>query len=62
VFVAQHATAACCRRCLSKWHGILAGRTLTANEQGHVAAVIERWLDMQIAMDGVGGQQSLPLP
>ncbi len=22
VFVAQHATATCCRNCLSKWHGI----------------------------------------
>jgi len=62
VFVAQHATATCCRDCLSKWHGIPAGRPLTADEQGHVVAAIERWLDMQFSTDGTGAQQSLTLP
>ena len=62
VFVAQHATATCCRGCLSKWHGIPAGRPLTAEEQGHVVAAIGRWLDMHFSTDGTGAQQSLPLP
>jgi Domain of unknown function (DUF4186) len=44
VFVAQHATATCCRSCLAKWHGIMAGRPLSADEQAHVVAAIERWL------------------
>ena len=44
VFVAQHATATCCRGCLEMWHKIKAGHDLTFNEQVHVAAVIERWL------------------
>jgi hypothetical protein len=44
VFIAQHATATCCRGCLAKWHGIAAGRPLTADEQAHVVAAIERWL------------------
>jgi hypothetical protein len=44
VFVAQHATATCCRGCLAKWHGIPAGRALGADEQAHVQAVLERWL------------------
>jgi Domain of unknown function (DUF4186) len=44
VFVAQHATATCCRSCLAKWHGIPAGRELTADEQVHVVSTIERWL------------------
>src|SRR5215203_3158474 len=44
VFVAQHATATCCRGCLSRWHGIPAGRPLTADEQGHAVAAIGRWL------------------
>jgi hypothetical protein len=44
VFIAQHATATCCRSCLAKWHGIAAGRALGAQEQDHVAAAIERWL------------------
>src|SRR3954465_392120 len=29
VFVAQHATATCCRSCLLKWHKIPKGRELT---------------------------------
>ena len=28
VFIAQHATACCCRGCLAKWHGIPPGREL----------------------------------
>jgi hypothetical protein len=44
VFVAQHATATCCRSCLAKWHGIPAGRELTPDEQRHVLSSIERWL------------------
>src|SRR6202521_1707141 len=44
VFIAQHATATCCRSCLEKWHGMPRGRILTAQERGHVLAVVERWL------------------
>lgn len=44
VFVAQHATATCCRSCLAKWHGIPAGRELTPEEQEHVVQAIELWL------------------
>ena len=47
VFVAQHATATCCRGCLAKWHGIPAGRALTDEEQRHVVAAIARWLETQ---------------
>jgi hypothetical protein len=47
VFVAQHATATCCRSCLAKWHGIAAGRELTAEEQARAVAAIERWLVAQ---------------
>ena len=44
VFVAQHATATCCRSCLAKWHGIPAGRELGEPERAHVIAALERWL------------------
>ena len=47
VFVAQHATATCCRGCLAKWHGIPAGRALTTEEQRHVVEAIARWLASQ---------------
>jgi hypothetical protein len=49
VFIAQHATATCCRGCLAKWHGIAAGRPLGAEEEAHVVAAIARWLDRQQA-------------
>lgn len=45
VFIAQHATATCCRGCLEKWHGIGMGRALSETEQAHVLSVIETWLD-----------------
>ena len=44
VFVAQHATATCCRGCLAKWHGLPPGRPLDAAEQAYVVGVLERWL------------------
>ena len=44
VFVAQHATATCCRGCLAKWHGITKGRPLTEPEKGFVLQVIGAWL------------------
>jgi hypothetical protein len=47
VFVAQHATASCCRSCLAKWHAIPAGRALTRSEKAHVVGAIERWLRAQ---------------
>lgn len=44
VFVAQHATACCCRGCLQKWHAIPQGRVLTLDEQAYIVVVLERWL------------------
>lgn len=44
VFVAQHATATCCRECLRKWHGIPPGRPLDDSEIAYVVAVINAWL------------------
>src|SRR3954454_1370412 len=36
VFTAQHATATCCRGCLSKWHRIEKGRELSRPEIDYV--------------------------
>ena len=47
VFVAQHATATCCRGCLAKWHGLPRGRELSAEEQSYVVSVIDGWLDRE---------------
>ena len=48
VFTAQHATATCCRRCLSSWHQIPAGRELTQAEQEYILAVLRRWLEGEL--------------
>jgi hypothetical protein len=47
VFVAQHATATCCRGCLAKWHGVPKGREMTDAERSRAVAVIARWLEIQ---------------
>ncbi|MBN1363010.1 MAG: DUF4186 domain-containing protein [Sedimentisphaerales bacterium] len=49
VFIAQHATATCCRGCLEKWHHIPKGRPLTEAEIAYLVSVIERWLRLQQA-------------
>lgn len=43
-FVAQHATATCCRRCLAKWHRIPQARPLTETEIEYVVRVLHCWL------------------
>ena len=46
VFIAQHATATCCRGCLYKWHKIPAkDPELTAEEKKYVIRVLEKWLE-----------------
>ena len=47
VFVAQHATATCCRGCLHKWHHIPRGRELKEDEINYVVKVLLAWLDKQ---------------
>ena len=47
VFIAQHATATCCRKCLANWHGIPAGQALSEQEIGNVLSVLRRWLQGQ---------------
>ena len=44
VFVAQHATATCCRGCLQKWHGIPKGRALEDPEKRYIIEVLRAWL------------------
>lgn len=48
VFVAQHATATCCRGCLEKWHRIPKGRELMWEEQEYVVDVIMEWISREM--------------
>ena len=47
VFIAQHATATCCRGCLQKWHKLPKGRMLTDNEVEFIANLIMKWIENQ---------------
>jgi exodeoxyribonuclease V alpha subunit len=44
VFVAQHATATCCRGCLNKWYKIPKDRELTTKEKKFIEALIMEWI------------------
>jgi hypothetical protein len=48
VFIAQHATATCCRGCLYKWHKIKPNKELTLDEQNYVLDVIMEWINRQM--------------
>ena len=48
VFIAQHATATCCRNCIEKWHKIPKGRELTQQEQEYLVSVIMEWIKRQM--------------
>ena len=47
VFIAQHATATCCRGCLAKWHYISPGKPLSNEQIEYLLSAIQRWLAMQ---------------
>jgi len=52
IFVGQHATATCCRKCLEKWHRITANRPLSDEETDYLIRVLARWLDHQLDWSG----------
>lgn len=45
VFIAQHATATCCRTCLEKWHHIKQNKELTELEVDYIVKVIMTWIN-----------------
>lgn len=48
VFVAQHATATCCRKCIEKWHKIPKSKTLDDEEILRLKRIIMDWINSQI--------------
>lgn len=48
VFIAQHATATCCRGCLEKWHHISKNRKLAKDEITYIVNVIMEWIKRQL--------------
>ncbi len=48
VFIAQHATATCCRKCIEKWHKFPKGKELTEQQQNYIIGLIMEWIKIQI--------------
>lgn len=48
VFVAQHATACCCRGCLWKWYGVKMGCPLTEMQQQKIVNLLMAWIQKQM--------------
>jgi hypothetical protein len=48
VFIAQHGTATCCRKCIQKWHGFEKGRALGEAEVDFIVALIMGWIKRQV--------------
>ena len=46
-FIAQHATATCCRKCLYKWHRIPPNKELTKEEIDYIVNIIMAWINNQ---------------
>ncbi|MBQ8659554.1 MAG: DUF4186 domain-containing protein [Bacilli bacterium] len=46
VFIAQHATATCCRGCIEKWYKIPKGKELSLNEQNFIVELIMEWINI----------------
>jgi len=50
VFIAQHATATCCRGCIQNWHGIEKGRAMNEKEVRFIVALIDFGVDWTAAL------------
>lgn len=44
VFIAQHATATCCRNCVYKWYHIDKNKILTDKEIDFIVEIIMEWI------------------
>ena len=47
VFIAQHATACCCRGCLNKWYNIPKDRDLNEKEINFIKALLITWIETE---------------
>ena len=48
VFIAQHATATCCRECIRKWHKMQPGKKLSQVQRDYLVDVIMTWIQKEI--------------
>ena len=51
VFVAQHATACCCRKCLEKWYKVPQGKELSESAQRKIGNLIMAWISREMTRE-----------
>ena len=49
VFIAQHACACCCRKCLEKWHKIKNGKELSDAEVDFIVNLLMAWIKKEMS-------------
>jgi hypothetical protein len=59
-FIAQHATATCCRGCLEIWHSIPKGRELEDSDVGYVVEIIAAWIRREARLPAPPTRNILP--
>ena len=59
VFIAQHATATCCRECIRKWHKMQPGKKLSQVQRDYLVDVIMTWIQKEIERQEGNQQMSI---
>jgi len=52
VFIAQHATGTCCRKCLQKWHNFSQNKPLSGSDVNYIVLVLIAWIKNQVDICG----------
>ncbi|MCR5229574.1 MAG: DUF4186 domain-containing protein [Solobacterium sp.] len=47
VFIAQHATACCCRGCLNKWYKVPLHQPLSEEQQKKIVSLLMAWIERE---------------
>lgn len=47
IYVAQHATGTCCRKCLYECHGIVMNKRLSKSEINYIVLIIMTWIERE---------------
>lgn len=48
VFIAEHATATCCRGCIEKWYKFPKEKELTDEEIDFLVDIIMKWIEIEV--------------
>ena len=57
VFIAQHATATCCRSCLAKWWKLPRGVEIPVQRQQGIVDFLMAWIERDVLLDCTAGER-----